>query len=172
MIEVPHLTLGANKCEVEPHRRGGCQVLGSEPNIADVRLAADLQSQDIGHTHLVEEMRVGWLVIDFNHPAIFITANPEYSIARHLPTSNKHISSFFTHLMTKGSSRSMLVPSPSVPNISPVTLSRTDHLLTTSAFTSNSTWRASSIPSAGNITFNIFLLFYGGNYKTSYLLMK
>ena len=92
MIEVPHLTLGANKCEVEPHRRGGCQVLGSEPNIADVRLAGDLQSQDIGHTHLVEEMRVGWLVIDFNHPAIFITANPEYSIARHLPTSNKYIS--------------------------------------------------------------------------------
>ena len=71
-----YLTLRAHKGEVETHWWCWCQVLGSEPNIADVCLAGYLQSLDVGHWHLVEEMRVGGLVIDFNHPAIFITANP------------------------------------------------------------------------------------------------
>ena len=75
-LELSYLTLRANKGQVEPHWWCRGQVFRSEPNIADICLARNLQSLDVRHDHLVEEMRVGWLVIDFNHPAVFIATNP------------------------------------------------------------------------------------------------
>ena len=76
VMVLSYLTLRTDKSQVETHWWSRGQVLRSEPNIADICLARHLQSQDIGDTHLVEEMRIGWLVIDFNHPAVFITTNP------------------------------------------------------------------------------------------------
>ena len=76
VIVLSYLTLRTDKSQVEAHWWSWGQVLRSEPNIADICLARHLQSQDIGDTHLVEEMRIGWLVIDFNHPAVFITTKP------------------------------------------------------------------------------------------------
>ena len=71
---VEDLPCGTDKCEVETNWRSWSQVCWSKPHVADVRISRDLEEGDVGHLDLVEEMRVGRLRVDSQHPAVLVTA--------------------------------------------------------------------------------------------------
>ena len=178
-VVVENLALRADKSEIETHGRGWSQVCRTKPHVADVCISWYLEEGDVCQADLVEEMRIRRLRVDGQHPAVLVTAKPRVWGGGDGVSANTDIFSFSfswtflraskfpkiirrwdtTYLITKGSSKSMLVPSPATPNTSWVTFSKTDHLKTPSCLISNWTWKASSKPSVAKITSSGFLLF-------------
>ena len=74
---IKDLTGGTDKCQIETNWGSWSQVCWSKPHVADFGIARYLEEDDVCHCDLVEEMRVGRLSVDRQHPAVLVTSKPD-----------------------------------------------------------------------------------------------